>query len=124
LKKDLTVTELIGPLKDGLPWQGYAIVPDKEDPEGWQLPHHTKEVKRAAQAGGKAAGPDRIGSSGYEHTVDWMMVEKCVTLLSRYGFEGQRVCAEPEQIIQAARHLAGHYRKAGQQIPTALCVLI
>ena len=100
-------------IKDGLPWQGFAIVPDREDPAGWQLPHHTKEVKRAAQ-----------GKVGYEHTVDWMLTEKAVTLLSRFGWEGQRVNADPELIIQAARHLAGHYRKAGRQIPNALCVLI
>lgn len=100
-------------LKDGLPWQGYAIVPDKEDPDGWQLPHHTREVKRAA-----------IGKIGYEHTVDWLLLEKAVTLLSRFGYEGRRVTADPELIIQAARHLAGHYRKAGRQIPTTLCVLI
>lgn len=100
-------------LKDGLPWQGYAIVPDKADPAGWQLPHHTREVKRAAR-----------GKVGYEHTVDWMLLEKAVTLLSRFGFEGQRVTADPELIIQAARHLAGHFSKAGRQIPNALCVLI
>lgn len=100
-------------LKDGLPWQGYAIVPDKEDPDGWQLPHHSREVKRAA-----------IGKVGYEHTVDWLLLEKAVTLLSRFGYEGRRVTADPELIIQAARHLAGHYRKAGRQIPNTLCVLI
>jgi hypothetical protein len=100
-------------LKDGLPWQGFAIVPDRDDPAGWQLPHHTKEVKRAAQ-----------GKVGYEHTVDWLLLEKSVQLLSRFGDEGRRVTADPELIIQAARHLAGHFRKAGRQIPTALCVLI
>jgi hypothetical protein len=100
-------------LKDGMPWQAYAIVPDKEEPAGWQLPHHTKEVKRAAQ-----------GKVGYEHTVDWMLLEKSVLLLSRFGDEGRRVTADPELIIQGARHLAGHFRKGGRQIPNALCVLI
>jgi hypothetical protein len=100
-------------LKDGLPCQAYAIIQDKEDPAGWQLPHHTKEVKRAAQ-----------GKVGYEHTVDWLLLEKSVILLSRFGDEGRRVTADPELIIQAARHLAGHFRKAGRQIPAALCVLI
>jgi hypothetical protein len=111
-------------LKDGMPWQAYAIVPEKEEPAGWQLPHHTKEVKRAAQAGGRAGGPDRIGKVGYEHTVDWMLLEKSVLLLSRFGDEGRRVTADPELIIQGARHLAGHFRKGGRQIPNALCVLI
>ena len=100
-------------LKDGLPVQAYAIAPDKEDPAGWQLPHHTKEVKRAAQ-----------GKVGYEHTVDWLLLEKSVQLVSRFGDEGRRVTADPELIIQAARHLAAHFRKGGRQIPTALCVLI
>ncbi|MCX6006270.1 MAG: hypothetical protein NTZ34_03300 [Chloroflexi bacterium] len=100
-------------LKDGQPWQAFAIVPEKEDPAGWQLPHHTKEVKRAAQ-----------GKVGYEHTVDWLLLEKSVLLLSCFGDEGRRVAADPELIIQAARHLAGHFRKGGRQIPNALCVLI
>ena len=101
------------PLKDGLPWQGFAIVPDRDDPQTWQLPHHTREVKRAA-----------AGAAGIERTVDWMLAEKAVTMLSRFGCEGWRVTAEPELVIQAARHLAGHYKKAGRCIPDALCVLI
>ncbi len=112
-KKLTDPAKLVPPLKDGLPWQGFAIVPDKEDPAGWQLPHHTREVKRAA-----------IGKAGYEHTVDWLLLEKAVLLLSRYGDEGRRITADPELIIQGARHLAGHYQKAGRQIPIALCVLI
>ena len=114
MKRSLTETqEPPTPLKDGLPRQAYAIAPDLEDSGGWQLPHHTKEVKRAAQ-----------GKVGYEHTVDWVLLEKATTLLSRYGYEGRRVTADPELIIQAARHLAGHYRKAGRQIPLTLCTLI
>jgi len=111
---ELTETqEQVPLLKDGLPWQAYAIVPDKADPQSWQLPHHTREVKRAV-----------IGKIGYEHTVDWLLLEKAVLLISRYGIEGQRVTADPELILQAAHHLAAHYRKAGQQIPNALCALI
>ena len=45
---DVTQIEKIAPLKDGLPRQAFAIVPDEKDPAGWQLPHHTREVKRAA----------------------------------------------------------------------------
>jgi hypothetical protein len=113
LAKQKAAEQELPPLKDGLPWQGFAIVPDKETPEGWQLPHHTKEVKRAVQ-----------GKIGYEHTVVWPLLEKASLLLSRYGDEGRRVSADPELIIQAARHLAAHYRKAGRQIPPSLCVLI
>lgn len=138
MKKSLIeTTETPVALKDGLPWQGFAIVPDKDTPEGWQLPHHTREAagnaggteaigrKRAAQgkAGGRTGGPDGIGI-GYEHTVDWLLLDKATMMLSRYGDEGRRVSADPEAIIQAARHLAAHYRKAGRQIPPALCVLI
>jgi hypothetical protein len=100
-------------LKDGLPLQAYAIALDKEDPAGWQLPHHTKEVKRAV-----------AGKIGYEHTVDWLLLEKSVQLISRFGDEGRRVTADPDLIIQAARHLAAHFRKGGRQIPVSLCVLI
>jgi hypothetical protein len=135
MKKNLTesIETPAAPLKDGLPWQGFAIAPDKEDPGTWQLPHHTKEAgglevigkKRAAigKAGGRAVGPDEIGMA-YEHTVDWLLLEKAALLLSRYGDEGRRVTADPELIIQAARHLAAHFRKAGRQIPPSLCVLI
>lgn len=100
-------------LKDGLPYQAFAIVPDKEDPQSWQLPHHTREVKKAVR-----------GKIGYEHTVDFMLLDKATLLLSRYGDEGKRVTADPELILEAARHLASHYRKAGRQIPDILCVLI
>jgi hypothetical protein len=100
-------------LKDGLPWQAFAMVPDKEHPEGWQLPHHTKESKRTPP-----------GKDGYEHTVDWRLMEKATLLLSRFGDEGKRVAADPELIIRAARHLAEHYRKKRRQIPDILCVLI
>ena len=101
------------PLQEGLPRQAYAIVEDPEMPGTWQLPHHTKLVKRAV-----------IGKIGYEHTIDWPLLERAVLLLSRFGLEGKRAVAEPSQIIEAARHLAAHYRKAGRQIPDALCVLI
>ena len=100
-------------LKGGLPWQGFAIVTDTEKPDTWQLPHHTKEVKRAAR-----------GKVFHEHTVDFKLAEKAAILLSRFGDDGKRVTADPELIIAAARHLAGHYRRAGRQIPDILCVLI
>lgn len=111
--KNQKIREGAVPSRDGLPWQAFAIVPDKEKPETWQLPHHTEEVKRAVR-----------GKAGYEHTVDWLLLDKACLLISRYGDEGRRVSADPELIIQGARHLAGHYRKAGRQIPSSLCVLI
>ena len=100
-------------LQDCLPRQAFAIVEDPELPGAWQLPHHTKVVKRAV-----------IGKIGYEHTVDWPLLEKAVLSLSRQGIDGKRAIADPWLIIEAARHLAVHYRKAGRPIPDALLVLI
>ncbi len=102
------------PMLDGLPWQAFAIVGDKADPSSWQLPHHTKAVKKAV-----------AGKIGYEHTVDFVQLETCSLRLQRYGAAGEgRVIADPQLIIDAARHLAAHYRKAGQQIPVILCALV
>jgi len=56
--------------------------------------------------------------------VDWLLVERATLLLSLQGDEGRRVTADPALIIEAARHITGHYRNAGKPIPTALCVLI
>jgi len=93
--------------KDGQPLQAFAIVPDPKRPEDWQLPHHTLHVL------------DDI-----EGSVDWLLVERATLLLSLQGDEGRRVTADPALIIEAARHITGHYRNAGKPIPTALCVLI
>ena len=41
------IEEGLPKLKDGLPAEAFAIVGDKEDPETWKLPHHTKAVFRA-----------------------------------------------------------------------------
>jgi hypothetical protein len=113
-KQSIHEEKPLAPLLDGLPWQAFAIVADKADPSTWQLPHHTKAVKKAA-----------AGKIGYEHTVDFGMLEACSLRLQRYGMNGEgRVIADPQLIIDAARHLAAHYRKAGQQIPTILCALV
>jgi hypothetical protein len=101
------------PVKNGLPWQAYAIVPDKDNPDTWKLPHHTRQVYRAIK-----------GKIGYEHTVDWENMTPMVAFISWRGVEGQRVQAEEHQILAAARHLAGHYLKAGKPLPDALAVLV
>jgi hypothetical protein len=100
-------------LQDGLPRQAFAIVEDPDLPGTWQLPHHTKQVKRAV-----------LGKVGYEHTVDWPLLEQAVMSLSRFGLDGKRAIADPAQLIDAARHLAAHYRKANRPIPPTLCALI
>lgn len=94
--------------KDGLPITAYAIREDEFDTATWQLPHHTKA----------------IGRKPVEQTVDFVLLDHATLLLSRWGVNGVRCIADPELIILAARHLAGHYRAAGRQIPVALCVLI
>ena len=87
--------------REGLPRQAFAIVGDPQDPETWKLPHHTPEK-----------------------TVDWNRMPAAVAALSRGGYRGERVKAEPGEIISAARHLAAHYRKAAKSVPDTLAVLI
>jgi len=101
------------PLKEGLPYQAYAIAPDINDPRTWLLPHHSKSVNRAVK-----------GKIGYEHTVDWEKLSECVQLLSGRGIEGRRVQADAHLIIAGAKHLALHCIKAGMPLPNALAVLV
>ena len=98
-------------LKDGLPWQAYAVVGDRADPRTWHLPHHTKAVKKAVK-----------GKIGYEHTVDWKAMPGIVHMLSRYGRHEAKLPLDPEQVLQAATHLAVHYIKAKKPVPDALAV--
>lgn len=98
---------------DGLPWQAFALVGDKEEPETWKLPHHTKTINRAIQ-----------GKIGLERTVDWEKMPAAVAAISRGGYQGERVHAEAHEILAAAQHLAGHYRKANKPLPNALAVLV
>jgi hypothetical protein len=93
--------------KEGLPITAYAIRADEFDTSTWQLPHHTSHILRDG-----------------EDSVDWTLLEKATLLLSMAGDEGRRISADPELIIEAARHIAEHYRKAGKSVPIALCVLI
>jgi hypothetical protein len=101
------------PLKDGLPWQAFAIATDKNAPHTWKLAHHTGMVKKAV-----------AGKTGYEHTVDWKQVAEAVKLISLRGVDGRRVNATEGEILHAARHLAQHYQKAGLPLPDALAVLV
>jgi hypothetical protein len=96
-----------------LPYQAYAIVPDRDDPSSWKLPHHTRLVNRAVK-----------GKIGYEHTVDWDLVNEAVVRLSRQGVEGARIDAPEDQVLAAAQHLASHYIKAGKPLPDALAVMV
>jgi len=99
--------------KEGLPKEAFAIVGDPDDPETWKLPHHTKAIFRALR-----------GRINIEKTVDWDRMPAAVAALSRGGYRGERVQADPKDIISAARHLARHYQKAGKPVPDTLGALI
>ena len=108
----MTVKAGLPKTKDGLPKEAFAIVSDPEDPETWKLPHHKKSIFRALQ-----------GKLDIEKTVDWDRMPVAVAALSRDGYRGQRVEASPEEILQAAKHLANHYRKADKPLPDTLAAL-
>jgi len=99
--------------KEGLPKEAFAIVGDPQDPETWKLPHHTRAIFRALH------GRLDIGK-----TVNWDRMPAAVAALSRGGYRGERVRASEEDIIQAARHLAAHYRHADKSVPDTLGALI
>ena len=99
--------------KQGLPWEAFAIPGDPDNPETWKLPHHTTAIFRAL-----------TGKLDIEATVDWDRMPAAVAALSRGGYRGQRVNATPWQMLQAAVHLAGHYRKAGRELPDTLKALV
>ena len=99
--------------KEGLPREAFVIVGDPDDPETWKLPHHTKDIFRALR-----------GKLNIEKTVNWAKMPAAVAALSRGGYRGERVQADPEDIIRAARHLARHYQKADKPVPDTLGALI
>jgi hypothetical protein len=99
--------------KDGLPKEAFAIVSDPENPDTWQLPHHKKSILRALR-----------GRLDIEETLDWAGMDMAVAALSPAGYGGRRVTARPEEILEAAAHLAEHYRKAGKPLPDILAALV
>jgi hypothetical protein len=108
----MTVKEALPKTKEDLPREAFAITGDPSDPDTWKLPHHKKSILRALK-----------GKLDIEKTVDWERVPAAVAALSLGGYRGRRVEASPEQILQAARHLANHYLKAGKPLPDTLAVL-
>ena len=107
------VKEGLPETKEGLPEEAFAIVGDKDDPDTWKLPHHTKAILRALK--------DRLD---IEKTVDWDRMPAAVAALSPGGYRGERVQASPEAILSAAKHLAAHYRKADKPLPDTLAALV
>ena len=109
----MTVKEGLPETRDGLPKEAFAIIGDPEDAGTWKLPHHRRSIFRALR-----------GKLDIEKTVDWGRISAAVAALSPRGYRGQRVDASPEQILQAAKHLAAHYRQAGKPLPDTLAALV
>ena len=109
----MTIKEGLPKTKEGLPKDAFAIVGDPGDPETWKLPHHKRSIFRALR-----------GKINIERTVDWERMPAAVAALSPSGYRGQRVDASPEEILQAAKHLAAHYRKANKSLPDTLAALV
>jgi len=98
--------------RDGLPKGAFAIVGDPEDPDTWKLPHHQKSIFRALR-----------GKLDVEKTIDWDLMSAAVAALSLNGYRRRTVEASPEEILEAARHLANHYRRVDKPLPDILAAL-
>ena len=98
--------------KEGLPREAFAIVGDVGNPDTWHLPHHKRNIGRALK-----------GLLDIERTVDWSQVAVAVGALSPLN-PGKRVPASPEEILQAAIHLAEHHRKGNRPLPDILAALV
>ena len=108
------------PIKEGLPKtkgilpkEAFAIIGKPEDPSTWKLPHHKKSIFRTLK-----------GKLNIEETIDWDLMSAAVAALSLGSYQGQRIEASPEEILQAARHLALHYSKANRPLPDTLAALV
>jgi len=110
---DSKVKEALAKTKESLPKEAFAIVGNPDEPDTWKLPHHQKSIFRALR-----------GKLDIEKTVDWERMPAVVAALSPGGYRGQRVDASPEEILQAAKHLAAHYQKAGKPLPDTLAALV
>ncbi|GAI26619.1 unnamed protein product [marine sediment metagenome] len=108
----MTVKEALTRNKDGLPKEAFAIIGDVEDHNTWKLPHHRKSILRALR-----------GKLDIEKTVDWDLMSAAVTALSLGAYRSRRVEASPEEILEAVKHLANHYRKAAKSLPDILAAL-
>ncbi len=109
----MTIKKAPARAKEGLPQEAFAIVGDPEDSNTWKLPHHKKSLLRALR-----------GKLDIELTVDWEQMPAAVAALSPGRYRGQRVQASPEEILEVAKHLAEHYRKANKPLPDILAALV
>ena len=63
------------------------------------------------------------GAVDIEQTVDWDKVAAAVGMLTPLN-KAERLRVSPEGILEAANHLAGHYRKADKPLPDILAALV
>jgi hypothetical protein len=108
-KRELNMTKKLK-TKGGLPREAFAIVGDAENPDTWHLAHHNNSIVRASE-----------GLLDIEQTVDWNRAVAAARALSPV-YQG-RVQASPEEILKAANHVAGHYRKGNRPLPDILAAL-
>ncbi|MFC1914366.1 hypothetical protein ACFLXF_03745 [Chloroflexota bacterium] len=99
--------------KAGLPGEAFAIIGESGCPDTWHLPHHRKSIARALR-----------GKVDIEETVDWEQMAVAVGSLSLHLHHGQKIEASPEEILEAAKHLALHYQTVGKKLPDVLAALI
>ena len=97
----------------GLPAEAFAVVGNTEEPETWKIPHHKRSILKALR-----------GRLDVEQTVDWDQMAAAIAALSPRGHGGQRINAAPEAILEAAKHLAEHHRKAGTPLPDTLAAIV
>jgi len=98
--------------KDGLPEAAFAVAGEPDETSTWHFPHHRKSVMRALR-----------GKAEIEETVDWPQMEVVMqSLYARRRHVGIEI--SPEEVLKAARHLAGHFRFAGKPLPDVLAALV
>lgn len=108
----MTTKKGLAETRAGLPGEAFAIVGDSKNPDTWKLPHHKKNILKTLR-----------GKLDIEKTVDWELMVTAVTALVLGGNRRRAVEASPEQVLEAAGHLANHYRRAGKRIPDILAAL-
>ncbi len=99
--------------KEGLPKEAFAIVGMQDNPDTWKLLHHKKSIGKALK-----------GKLDIEKTVDWERMGAAIVALSMNGSRRRIIETSPEQILAAAIHLAGHYRKSDNPLPDVLAALV
>ena len=109
----MTVKDRLVHTETGLPAGAFAIVGDPQDAETWKLPHHKMSISRTLR-----------GKLDIERAVDWEQMVLAVAALSPRTCGEQRLYAFPEVALDAARHLAEHYRKAGKPLPDTLAAIV